>query len=96
MSCVAVAVAGAAVVGAVVSSNAASSAAKTQANSAQNALNAQTGMYNQTVGNEQPFLQAGQGAISQLNYLQGIGTPGQYDATSGMTAGSSPAGGFGS
>ena len=93
MSAIAVAVVGgvAAIGGAVIESNAAQAAAGMQAQSAQNALQLQSGMYNQTVQNEQPFLAAGQGATSQLNYLLGTGTPG-----SGGTAASSTAGGFGS
>src|SRR5258707_1754862 len=77
MSAVAAAVvAGGAVVGAVIQSDAASHAADLQARSAQNAQNIQQGMYNQTVQNEQPYMQAGQGAGSQLNYLLGTsGTP---------------------
>lgn len=93
MSAIAVAVVGgvAAIGGAVIESSAAQSAAQMQATSAQNALQLQSGMYNQTVTNEQPFLAAGEGATSQLNYLLGTGTAGQ-----GGTAASSTAGGFGS
>lgn len=98
MSAIAVAVVGgvAAIGGAIIESNAAQSAANTQAGAARNALQFQQGMYNQTLSNEQPFLQAGQGATSQLNYLLGTGTPGQNSAQTGQTAASSPAGGFGS
>lgn len=93
MSAIAVAVVGgaAAIGGALIESSAAQSAANQQAQAAGNALQLQSNMYNQTVTNEAPFLQAGQGATSQLNYLLGTGTPGQ-----GGTAASSNAGGFGS
>lgn len=93
MSAVAVAVIGgvAAIGGAAIEANAASNAAGLQARGAANALQLQSNMYNQTVSNESPFLQAGMGATSQLNYLLGTGTPGQNG-----TADSSAAGGFGS
>lgn len=93
MSALAVGIIGgvAAIGGAVIESSAAQQAAGMQAQSAQNALQLQSGMYNQTVQNEQPFLAAGEGATSQLNYLLGTGTPG-----SGGTASSSTGGGFGS
>lgn len=93
MSAIAAAVVGgvAAIGGAVIESSAAQSAAGMQARSAQNALQLQQSMYNTTLTNEQPFLQAGTGATSQLNFLLGTGTPG-----SAGTASSSTAGGFGS
>ena len=74
-----------------ISAGAAQSAAQTQANAALQGQQLQQGMFNTIQTNEQPFLQGGQGAESQLNYLLGNGTPGQ-----GGTAGSSAAGGFGS
>jgi hypothetical protein len=48
-------------------------------------------MFNTEQSNEQPYMQGGQQAESQLNYLLGEGTAGQ-----GGTASSSTAGGFGS
>lgn len=92
MSAVAAAiVAGGAIVGSVIQSDAAGHAANLQAQSAQNAQNIQQGMYNQTVQNEMPYMQAGQGAVSQLNYLLGTsGTPGN------APNGNDSAGGFGS
>lgn len=84
MSAVAAAiVAGGAVVAAGVSAYGANQAAHTQANAAQNAQNLQQGMFNTTLANEQPFLQAGQGATSQLNYLLGIGTPNNTSGAQG-------------
>ena len=79
-------IAGGAVIGSVIQSNAAQNAAQQQANAAQNAQNLQLSMFNTTLGNEQPFINAGQGATSQLQYLLGTGNQG----------GSSPLGGFGS
>ena len=69
-------IAAATVVGAGISAYGATSAAQTQADAAKNGQNIQQQMFNQTVANEQPFLQSGQGAQGQLNYLLGIGTPG--------------------
>lgn len=92
MSAVAAAVvAGGSIIGSVIQAGAAGHAADLQAQGAQNALTQQQSMYNQTVSNEAPFLQAGQGATSQLSYLLGTsGTPG--NAPNGNTS----AGGFGS
>jgi len=69
--------------------------AQKQASASENATNAQEQMFNEQVGNLAPFREAGGGAESQLNYLEGIGTPGQTGQY-GTTAGSSTAGGFGS
>ena len=85
--CVAAAIAGAGVIGAVGSVV----AGHEQAGAAQNATNAQENMFNTQVGNLSPYRQGGQGAESQLQYLEGIGTPGQ-----GGTAAGSTSGGFGS
>lgn len=91
MAWVAVAVGGASLISGVIGANAAQNAADQQAQAAQNAQNIQQNMYNQTVSREQPFVQSGQEAQGQLNYLLGIGTPGQNgEATS------SQYGGFGS
>jgi hypothetical protein len=62
-----------------------------QTKASKNALGLQEQMYDNTMANEAPFVQAGQGATSQLNYLLGIGTP-----NGGSTAASSTAGGYGS
>jgi hypothetical protein len=59
------------------------------------ALAQQQQMFNTVQTNEAPFITAGQGAQSQLNYLMGIGTPSQY-ATGTGSGTTSPAGGFGS
>lgn len=65
---------GAALVGAGIQASAASSAANTQASALQNAQNLQYQMFEQTQQNEAPYIQAGAGAESNLNYLLGIGT----------------------
>lgn len=69
--------------GALISSQGAQSAADTQAAAQEQAANTQMQMYNSTRGQEQPFLQSGQGAAVGLNDLLGIqttipGTPGTY------------------
>jgi hypothetical protein len=91
MSGVATAIAGAAVVGGVASM----SAANKQAGAAQNAQNIAQSQFQTNVGLQQPYNQAGMGALSQLNYLQGIGP--QTDANGNPPTGvSNAAGGYGS
>ena len=87
MAGIATAVGAAAVIGA----GASIYASNQQANAAQNAQNIQQGMFNTAVANEAPYVQSGNQAQSQLNYLLGNGKPG-----SNGTAGSSTAGGYGS
>ena len=82
---------GGALVGGVINMEGAKSAANRQADAAQNAQNIQMQEFNQIKGMENPYLQSGYSALGQLNYLQGIGTPGKY-----QTASSAPEGGFGS
>ena len=96
-------VAGTALGGAALSSNAAGTAAGDQeaaANNAaqlqyqesQNALGFQEQEWNQSQQNLQPWLQAGQGALGNLDYLLGIGSPsGQSTGQGGAQA--APAGG---
>lgn len=72
MSWVAVAVAGAAVVGGVVSSNASSKASKTQANAARDANNTQLAMYDQTREDQTPWREAGSSALKDLLYGTGL------------------------
>jgi len=69
MTWVATAVVGGAVVGVVGSSIAAGQ----QANASQAATDAQQKMYQQTAANEAPYVQSGNMATAQLNYLLGIG-----------------------
>ena len=69
MTWVATAVIGGAVVGAVGSSIAAGQ----QADASQAATAAQQQMYQQTAANEAPYVQSGNMATAQLNYLLGIG-----------------------
>lgn len=58
--------------GAVISSNGAKSAANTQANAQQQAAANQMSMFNTITQNEQPFMQAGQGATTALSQLLGL------------------------
>jgi hypothetical protein len=73
MTWVAVAVAGAAVVGAVVSSKSASKAASTQAGAARDATQAQLAMYEQTREDQAPWVKTGTWALNQLVGTQGTG-----------------------
>lgn len=64
--------------------------AQTQASGQEQAANTQAGMFNKIVGQEQPFLSAGQGATTALNQLLGTapGTgPGGTAASTGLPAG---------
>jgi len=72
------------IAGSVISSNGAQSAADTQAQSAANAQAISQQQYQNTVAQEQPYLQSGYGAQSQLNYLMGIGVPGQVGSNQGQ------------
>lgn len=57
--------------------NAAKSAANTQAGAANNASATELGMYNQTVGREAPYVNAGNNALGQMQSLIGtLGGPG--------------------
>ncbi len=81
MAWVAVAIAGGALVGAIGSNLAAGQ----QAGAQEQAANTQAGMFNKIVGQEQPFLQAGQNATSTLQQLTGISTPTGPGGTAGST-----------
>lgn len=91
MTWIAVAVAGAGLVSGAIGAGASSSAASQQADAARNAQQISQNEFTTITGQEAPFMQAGYGAQSQLNYLLGNGTAGV-----GTTAASSPAGGYGS
>jgi hypothetical protein len=95
MACISIPAA--AIVGGIASSaigaGAATSAADTQAQSAQNATNAQLGMFNQGQANVAPWLQAGQGSLAQLQAALGLTGQGAVTRTAlgpamrpGMTA----------
>jgi len=77
--------------GSAISASGAESAAQTQAQADEQAQQISENEFNTITGQEQPWMTAGQGAQSQLNYLLGTGTPGQTG-----TAASSSAGGYGS
>lgn len=73
MTWVAVAIGGGALVGGLIQGQAAQGAADTQAQAAQNAQNISLQEFNTITAQEQPFMQAGYGALSALNYGLGIG-----------------------
>lgn len=89
MTWVAVGVAGAGLISGLVGAGASSKASAEQVAAERAALQEQTTMFNTIQGNEQPFIQSGQQAQGQLNYLEGIGPQ------TGTGIGSS-AGGYGS
>jgi hypothetical protein len=75
---------GGALVGGMIQGQAAQGAAQTQANAAMNAQNISQQEFQTITGQEQPFMQAGYGAQSALNYGMGIGgSPGQTGLGSG-------------
>ena len=76
MTWAAVAIGGASLISGVIGANAAGSAASQQAAAAQNAQNIGLQEFNTITGQQQPFMNAGYGALGQLNYLLGQGTPG--------------------
>jgi len=63
---------------------ASNSAANTQADAAQNATASQQQMFNQVMGNLQPYQTAGGGALSSLESQLGIGGPAGQNPTSGQ------------
>lgn len=104
MSWIAVAVGGASLLSGVMGAGASEDAASQQAAAAENAQNISEREFNTITGQESPFIQSGYGALSQLNYLTGNGTPGTA-AVPGVGGGSqgtapvassSAAGGYGS
>lgn len=95
----AAAVVGGSVVGGLVSSSGAQSAAQTQANAANNAQQISQQEFNTITQQEQPFLQGGYGALSNLDYMLGIGpnnAPGNTSSPSGTPGMSYTAGAGGS
>jgi hypothetical protein len=74
--CVAAAIAGGAVASAGIGAVSSQSAANTQADAANNATNAQLGMFNTTQQNLQPYMSAGSNALSTLTgQLPSLNTP---------------------
>lgn len=78
------AIVGAGVLGAGASIIGSSSAAHTEANAANNATATQLGMYQDTVGREQPFVDAGNNALKQL--LTGLGLQPGGNGTGSLNA----------
>jgi hypothetical protein len=91
MSGIATAVVGGAIIGGIASNK----AANTQADAANNAANIQYGMWQQEYANQQPWVQSGQAANSELNYLLGLGSPNTQTTLPGGGAGGSATGTFG-
>jgi hypothetical protein len=60
------------IIGGVISAQGAQSAAQTQASAAENAQQISLQEFNTITGQEQPYMQAGYGALSNLDYLLGI------------------------
>lgn len=73
-----VAIAGAAIVGGYMAGQGAQNAANTQAGAAENAQQISQQEFNTITAQEQPFMQGGYGAMNELDYLLGIGSPSQY------------------
>lgn len=92
MSWVAVGVAGASLVGGLIGASGSEAASAQQVAAERQALAQQEQMWNQTESNESPFVQGGQQAQSQLNYLMGNGPQSNPDG-SPIT---NPSGGYGS
>jgi hypothetical protein len=81
-------VAGGAIAGSAISANAASSAASTQAGAAENAQAISQQEFNTITGQEQPFMNAGYGALGALNQGMGIGTANPAAQAQGVGFGS--------
>lgn len=77
---------GGSIASSLIGSNAASNASAAQVAAANNATNTQLGIFNQTQSNLAPYNQAGQGALSQLASLFGLG-PGGSGGPSQASAG---------
>lgn len=67
MTAVATAIVGGAVVGGIISGSAAQNAASTEANAANNATGAEEGMFATEQANAQPYIQAGDQALTEIN-----------------------------
>lgn len=74
-----VAIAGASLVGGYLASSGAQGAADTQAGAAANAQQISQNEFNTITAQQRPFMQSGYGAMNQLDYLLGIGSPDQYN-----------------
>jgi hypothetical protein len=84
------------VAGAAIGAYGASSAAGQQASASENAQQISENEFNTITQQEQPYIQSGYGAQSQLNYLLGIGTPGTpYSTGTAATPGYSSLNGLG-
>jgi hypothetical protein len=84
----AIGVGAAGLVGSAISAGGAESAANTQAGAAEQAQQISQNEFNTIQGQEQPFMQAGYGALGALNQGLGIGTPGSQPQAQGVGYGS--------
>lgn len=91
MSWVGAAIGGASLLGGLFGGSAAEKAAQEQAQAEMAGVKLQGQEFNTITQQEQPFMQGGYGALGQLQYLLGEGTPGQGNVPS-----TSPAGNYGS
>jgi hypothetical protein len=76
------------IAGSAISGSAAKSAANTQAQAAENAQQISEQEFNTITGQEQPYMNAGYGALSALNYGMGIGPESSGNASAGVGYGS--------
>lgn len=72
--------------GSILSHNAADSAARNQVEAANKAQATQLKMYEQTRSDLSPFLNTGQGALSQLASIFGLGPPGSQGGSGGLAS----------
>ena len=70
--------------GGIISAGASIYAANKQTQASQNAISAQQGMFNTAQQEQQPFIQAGQSAIPQLQALLGLGPQGASGSTAAL------------
>lgn len=89
-------IAAASLAGGVIGAIGSESAAGTQAGAAENAQQISENEFNTITGQEAPYMQSGNAAQGQLNYLLGNGTPGTSSIGQAPVASSSTAGGYGS
>jgi len=81
--CAIAGIAAASVVGGGISAMGAESAAGTQAQAAENAQQISMNEFNTITGQEQPYMNAGYGALNQLDYLLGVTPQGQTQGGAG-------------
>ena len=83
MTWAATAIVGGNIVGGYISSQGAQNAANTQAAASEQAQRISQKEFNRITAQEKPFMQGGYGGLNELDYLLGIGRPGQYKNAAG-------------